>query len=90
LETYWVLTSTYGIAKHDVQDDIETMLATRGLVLVEKTNFRLAFDLHRKTGVKLADCLIAAQLPKGVQLCTYDREFTQIPGLKIVLPEQMT
>jgi predicted nucleic-acid-binding protein len=90
LEVYWVLTSTYGISRNDTQKDIETLLSVRGLVIVEKTDFRSAFYLHTKTGVKLADCLIATQLPKGVELCTYDREFARIPSLNTVTPEEVT
>ncbi|MBI5614378.1 PIN domain-containing protein [Candidatus Gottesmanbacteria bacterium] len=88
LEVYWVLTSTYGISKIEAQKDIATILESRGLVIVEKTDFHSAFVLHTKTGVKLADSLIATQIPKGVELCTYDREFARIPSLKTVTPEE--
>ena len=89
LEIYWTMRSLYHQTKEELEQKITSILAMRGLVIVEKTDFRTAFALHGKTGVKLADCLIATQLPKGVALCTYDREFARIPGLKTVTPEEM-
>lgn len=89
LEIYWVLTSYYKIKKKEAQKDIEKICATRGLVIVEKTDFRRAFALHKKTGVKLADCLIATQVGKGIALCTYDREFAKIPSVRSMTPAQV-
>lgn len=89
LEVYWVLTSTYGISKESARGDIEKICATRGLVIVEKTSFRASFELHTKTGVKLADCLIATQVGKGITLVTYDHEFRKLPGLMVAEPDEV-
>lgn len=86
LEVYWVLISLYKIPQKEVQRDVERIQQTRGLVIIEKTDFRRAFLLHTHTGVKLADCLIATQLPKGTMLCSFDREFKKIPGLAVAEP----
>ena len=64
LEVGYVLRSVYKIGKLDVISDLETVVTTQGLVLIEKTNFREALILHKQTGIKLADCLIATQIPK--------------------------
>ena len=89
LEVGYVLRSVYKIGKQDVISDLETVVITRGLVLIEKTNFREALSLHKQTGIKLADCLIASQIPKGIALCTYDMEFKKIPHLSIVTPNEI-
>lgn len=89
LEVYWVLLSLFKHKKHQVQDALEKIMNIRGLVIVETTDFRVAFALHKKTGVKLADCLIATQIPKGVALCTFDKEFRKIPRVSIVEPRDV-
>lgn len=86
LEIYWVLTSYYKIAKSEAQKDIEKICTLRGLVIVEKTNFREAFAMHKKIHVKLSDCLIATQIGKGIVLCTYDTEFKKFPFLTSAEP----
>lgn len=89
LEIYWTMRSLYHQAREELHAKIASILALRGFAIVEKTDFRAAFEMHLKTGVKLADCLIAAQIPKGVTLCTYDREFLKIPSIKTTTPEQL-
>ncbi len=89
LEVYWVLTSHYQVSKKKAQFYIDMILHMRGLVIVEKTNFRRAFALHKKTGVKLADCLIATQIGAGTVLCTYDAEVKKLPGLRVVTPAEV-
>ncbi len=89
LEVYWVLTSVYKFPKQKVIAAIEIVLSIRGLVIVETSEFRRAFSLHQKTGVKLADCLIATQVGKGITLVTYDREFRKIPRLAVAEPAEV-
>lgn len=86
LEVYWVLLSLFKHKKHQVQDALEKIMNIRGLVIVETTDIRVVFVLHKKTGVKLADCLIATQVGKGIVLCTYDTEFKKFPFLTTAEP----
>jgi predicted nucleic acid-binding protein len=90
LEVYWVLTSAYDYPKLKAAEIVKLMLAMRGVVIVEQGDFRRAFTLHRRTGVKLADCLIATQLGKGIALCTYDREFSKLPSLTLTNPSEVS
>src|SRR3990167_4309159 len=60
LEINYVLGSVYKIKQSQVIDDLEAILKTRNLTLIEKTNFVFALKLYRQTKVKLSDCLIAA------------------------------
>lgn len=89
LEIYWVLTSYYRIQKKEVQRDIEKICALRGLVILGKTDFRRAFDIHKQVGIKLADCLIAGQIEQGIVLCTYDKEFAKIPSVRAMTPGEV-
>lgn len=90
LEIYWMLTSGYHVSKKDAQQDLDKICSIRGITIIEKTYFLKAFVLHKKTVVKLVDCIIATQLVDDILLCTYDREFKKIPGVKIVTPGQVT
>lgn len=89
LELFFVLTKLYDIPPNQVQGDIENLLKLRNLTLIEKTQFRRALLLHQQSKVKLANCLIATQLPPGVVLCSFDKEFQKIPHLDWRLPAQI-
>ena len=86
LELQYVLTVVYKIARRAVIEDIGTILETRGLVLLEKTNLKKAFALYRQAKTKLADCLIATALPDKMILCSYDREFKNFKDLEVKTP----
>ncbi len=86
LEIYWVLSSLYKYSKRQAQNALQKIMLIRNLVIVDSTDFRAAFVLHKKTGVKLADCLIATQVGKGIVLCTYDTEFKKFSFLTSAEP----
>ncbi|OGD62742.1 hypothetical protein A2160_04730 [Candidatus Beckwithbacteria bacterium RBG_13_42_9] len=86
LEVYFVLTNLYKIKRPLVQQFIESLLKTRNLTLIEKTSFTKAWNLHQKTQIKLADCLIASQLPPKTQLCTFDKDFKRLTEVKSFTP----
>lgn len=89
LEVYWVLTAQYKVSKRKAQEAIEYICSLRRITILEVSDFRQAFSLHQKTGVKLADCLIATQLKKDMVLCTYDKEFAKIPNIRPLTPAQV-
>ena len=82
LEIIYTLTSFYKIDKKQVVEDIKNILSTRNLTLVEKTDFTKALELFSKLSIKMADCMIATQLPKETALCTFDQEFKKIKSIK--------
>lgn len=86
LEINYVLTSLLKIKKTSVLKDIKTILKTRNLTLIEKTNFEKALKIYQKTNIKFTDCLIASQLPITTILCTFDQEFRKIKNLKVATP----
>ena len=89
LELSFVLRRIYKVPKDKINNDIVKLLALRGLVLIEQTDFRRAFGWHRTYGVKLADCLIATQVKKGMTLVTYDEEFKKLPLLAVATPAEV-
>lgn len=89
LEIIYTLTSFYKVKKNQVIDDIKNILSTRNLTLVEKTDFNRSLELFSKLSIKLADCLIAAQIPPEVILCTYDQEFKKIKNISVFTPEEI-
>lgn len=72
LEVYFVLTSVYKLKKEIAIEDLKKILATKGLTLIEKTDFKKALEVQMQTGLKLTDCMIVTQIPSGVVLCTFD------------------
>ena len=85
-EVVFVLIRLYKFPKSQVLEAIKDLTNIRNLTIVEKTNTRKALDLYAKHNIKLGDCFIATQLPNGVVLCTYDKEFKSIPGFNMILP----
>ena len=89
LETIHTLKSYYKIKYNQIIKDVETLLKTRGLSVIEITKFSKALKLHKKVKIKLTDCLIATQLPPRTTLVTYDRDFKKIPKLNPQTPKQI-
>lgn len=78
LEIQFVLIKQYKFLKAGVIEDIRTLLSLRNLTLIEKTDTKAALLLYKKYNIKFGDCLIATQIPKGVKLVSYDKEFQKI------------
>lgn len=89
LECSYVLGKLYKFSVKEVADAINNMLSMRNLTVMDITDTRKAFNLHRSTRIKLGDCLIATQVPKGVVLVTYDRDFIKLPGLTVRTPKEI-
>lgn len=89
LEITYTLTTFYQIPKKQITTDLKNILATRNLTLIEKTHFLKALKLLSRYQIKLADCLIASQLPPKTILCTYDRDFQKIKNFTSFTPEQI-
>ena len=89
LEVNYVLRSFYKVPVGQVIGDLDSIRQTRNLTVIEKTNFDAALELYRKYKIKLADCLIASQVPDGVVLVSFDKDFNKISGLKVALPGEV-
>lgn len=89
LEVYFVGTKVYKIPEEDVVLWFEVIQNIRNITIIEKTNFPKALDLHRKYNVKLADCLIASQIPPKTTLVSFDKEFRKIKNLTVAEPHEI-
>ncbi len=88
LECSYVLTKVYSFPLKRVAGAIRTMLSLRNLTVIELTDTRKSFTVHQATRTKLSDCLIATQVPQGVTLVTYDRDFAKLP-VKAKTPKEV-
>lgn len=89
LECDFVMSRHYKFPKARVLDAIGRIGSMRNITIVNRIDTQRALKLWQQTGVKLADCLIATQVGKGITLVTYDREFRKLPGLTIKEPSEI-
>ncbi len=89
LEMAYVLHRLYKFPRIVVADALERLLLLRNLTIVEKTNTKQALTSWTGGHSKYGDCLIASQVPPGVALVTYDRDFERFSGLSVVTPAQV-
>lgn len=88
-ECSFVLHRIYGFPDIRVQDCLEKIIAMRNMTVVDSSDTRGALEMWKKTRVKFTDCLIATQVPKGVALVTYDRDFIKLHGLTVKTPKEV-
>jgi predicted nucleic acid-binding protein len=61
----------------------------RNLTIIDKTITAKALEYYQKYNIKLGDCYIAAQIPVGCTLCTYDKDFSRLSFLKVATPDMI-
>lgn len=88
LEVNFVLSAIYKIKMVGVIKDLEVILKTRNLTLIEKTDFKKALRWHKKFKIKLADCLIGSQIDKNMVLISFDKDFDKLP-VKVKTPGEL-
>ncbi|MBU1085502.1 MAG: PIN domain-containing protein [Candidatus Beckwithbacteria bacterium] len=88
LEINFVLSSIYKIRMIDVIKDLEAILKTRNITLLEKTDFNKALSWHKQFKIKLADCLIGSQIDKNMILVSFDKDFDKLP-VKVKTPGEL-
>ena len=87
LEIHFVLQRLFKYTPEEIASIFTGILKIRGLQLIEKTRFELAmknYALHPK----LADCLIASQIPENTLFVSYDHDFDKL-ALKRYTPEML-
>lgn len=89
LECSFILHRIYGFPDIRVQDCLEKIIAMRNMIVVDRSDTRRALEMWEKTRVKFTDCLIATQVPKGVILVTYDRDFAKLHGIIAKTPKDI-
>jgi len=89
-EVMFTLRSLYRLNKKIISQHVESILEIKNLLLIDQTNFQQAYRLHKKSGEKIADCLIVTQVPSRYALCSFDQGLSKIIGEKrFVTPEKV-
>lgn len=81
LETGWVLQSRFGLARDEVADRLEALLALEGIEVARPELAAWAIDRYR-TGADLADMLHLAAAAKLQSFMTFDRDVAKRAGRK--------
>ena len=89
LELNYVTRKIYKLPIEEVLDYIEAVRKMRGMTVIEKTDADKAITLYKKHKIKLGDCFIAAQIPKGAVLATYDEDFKKIKEIQSQTPDEI-
>lgn len=89
LELHFVLKKIYSFSDVDVEDIFSTIEQTRGITIIEQTNYKKALMWYKRYKIKFADCLIASSLSKDMTLVTYDREFMKLKNLSVKKPNDL-
>jgi predicted nucleic acid-binding protein len=88
-EIIYILTRHYKFPVNEVLSDVRTIFKLRNIKVIEKTDTLKAINLFEKFKIKLGDAFIATQIPKGVTLVTYDKDFKKIKGLSVATPGEI-
>lgn len=86
LEIHFVLTKIYKFSFDEVGDVFDRVMEMRNLTIIEKTHSIQAVEVYKKYKIKMGDCLIATQIPKGGMLVTFDKDFSKIKNLLTQTP----
>jgi len=87
-EIIFVLSRVYKFPKEKVIRVLSDVLNIRNITLLEETDTKEALQHFKKYNIKYTNCLIAAQVPTGVTLVTYDRDFKKIPSISAKTPKE--
>ncbi len=89
LEIVFILTRQYKFPKNDVRKDLEKLINLRNLTLIETADTKDAVRLFGNTNIKFSDCYISTQIPTGVTLVTYDKDFKKISSISAKTPAEV-
>lgn len=78
MEAGFILKSFYKKDKGVIVEVIKKFSRMRGVVIVDKTDLKLALRYLDKYKVKFSDCLIASSISKGVKVFSYDDDFRKM------------
>lgn len=86
-EIIFTLKNFYKLKAASIQEHIESILAIKNLLLVERTNFPAAYKLYKTHKEKISDCLIVTQVPQHYKLCSFDGRLKRLIGkYRFILP----
>lgn len=89
LEVNYVLRSFYKLPVEKTLIYLDKMKGVRNISILETTNLERALTYYRRYKIKFSDCLIAAQVPVGMILTSFDREFERIQEIQVATPQDI-
>lgn len=89
MEINYVARRIYQIPKDQIIIWFKAIQKVRNITIIEKTNFDLALSFYQKYNIKLADCIIASQLPKNTILISFDGELSKIKEITVKNPQDI-
>ena len=90
-EIVWVLSSFYKIKRQDIFEYISLLLQIKNLIIKNEEIIFEALDLYRNKSIDFIDafCASFAMRRKIKLLCSYDKDFDKIDGIKRVEPKEL-
>lgn len=88
MEIAFVLKSVYTFPKVRILTAFSKLLSLRNITVIEQTDSISAVKMYQTFNIKYPDCLIALQIPENATIVTYDKDFSKIPHLKVVTPQE--
>lgn len=89
MEINHVAQRIYQIPKAQIIIWFKAIQKIRNITIINKTNFDLALNLYENYNIKLADCIIASQLPVNVILVSFDEELPKIKEIIVKKPQEI-
>ena len=89
LELNYVIRTIYKLPIDEVLGYIDAVKKMRGMIAIEKTDSGNAISIYKKHKIKLGDCFIATQLPKGTILLSYDADFKKVKEIQSQTPDEI-
>lgn len=88
-ELAYTLKTYYHQSVAEIKNILLTVLKTRNITIVDKTDSKKALALYFKTRIKYADCLVATQVKLGLMLISYDQDFIKLIPKQVTAPQDL-
>ena len=85
VESVWVYQKAFRLEKDEILRILDHLRNNSAFVLQRPEVYTAALEHFRKTTLDFADCVIFQEAGlKGVQLCTFDKEFSSVDGIDVL------
>ena len=89
LELAYVLKKVYKFLFQEILEVLNGIRATKQLIILTDSDLDLALKYFKTYQLKFSDCLIAAQIPKGLTLVSFDKDFKKIKEINFQTPAEL-
>ena len=82
-ETVFTLERSYRVPKAEIRQSLLALLALPGIVLEGKDRYFRIFELYVDHNLPFGDAYIIAEMERSgaIEIFSFDREFSKVPGL---------